>query len=154
MINITIYEDGNGGQLYNKNNDLATTQSLNTLVYLALFSGNIEESTVRDNIIGELNNDWWGNDRNSLSSTWINSETERILRGIELNSSSLYEIEQAVKQDTKKLQEYGTVNIDIEIIGINKVKISVNIEQPGRKNPRLELIWDNTRNEIIEYITL
>lgn len=151
MVNETIYEDGNGGQLYSLNNDIAKTEGLQMLAYLKMFGGNINASTVKDNNIGELRLDWWGNDTSENSDKWINSETERTLRGIELSGSSIAKIKQSVENDCKSLSKYGKIDVAVTLPGINKVKIVISITEPGNKESNsLIIIWDATKNEIIE----
>lgn len=151
MLNFSLYEDGNGGQLVLRNNEIIQSSSLATLAYIAMFGGNIEAETQKENAPGELKFDWWGNDSNKPSTTWINSQTERTLRGIDLSSSSLFAIQQAVENDVKQLDEFGDVIVDVTFPGLNKIKIVITITEPSiKKNTRLSLVWDATRNEIIE----
>lgn len=151
MINDTLIEDGNGGALFIKNNDIQQTDSLYTLVYLALFGGNVEENTVKDIVTGELNFDWWGNDKNEPAENWVNSETEKLLRNIALTSRTRFDIIQAVKNDTKKLEKFGKIEIEVTYPEINRVEIIVTIREPNvKESNRLILIWDNTKREIIE----
>lgn len=155
MLNKTIYEDGNGGQQSFSNNDIMTTNSLATLAYIAMFGGGREANTKPLSDSNDLNLDWWGNDKSKASSTWLNSETERVLTGIVLNSRSLETIKKAVKKDTQKLTEFGDIDVAITIVGVNKVRIDINIIEPdGVSNERLALVWDSTKNEIIENIIL
>lgn len=145
-LNKSIYEDGNGGQLAFRNNDVMMTTSLSILAYLAMFSGNIKANTKPLSDVVELHYDWWGNNKSKPSSTWINSNTERTLTGITMNSQSLEKIKQAVKKDTQFLSEYGEVIITVIIVSLNSVKITIETNQ----DDNLTLIWDSTKNEIIE----
>lgn len=155
MVNETIYEDGNGGQLYLKNNDIARTDSLYHLAYLEMFSGNVEADTLNENNPGELRLDWWGNDQTENSSTWINSQTERVLRNVELGSRSLARIRQAVENDIEDLAVYGETEVTVTLPAVNKVSIKVSIKEPGKKQANtLILIWDSTKREIIEQKTI
>jgi hypothetical protein len=151
MINNTLFEDGNGGQLVLRNNEIVQTASLATLAYLLMFGGNVEAETEKENAVGELKFDWWGNDPNKPSDTWINSRTERILRGIEVSSSSRYKIEEAVKYDVRSLEQYGEVSVEVSFVSMSRVKIVITIAEPSVKNDQsLTLVWEASRNEIIE----
>ena len=151
MVNEAIYEDGNGGQIYPLNNDIARTESLYVLAYLEMFGGNVGANTTRENNAGELRQDWWGNDSNANSETWVNSETERVLKGSELSSSSIARIRQAVVNDTKSLKQYGKVEVAVSLPRVNTVQIKVIIREPRKKDSNaLILIWDATKQEIIE----
>jgi len=146
MKNYTIYEDGNGGQLEVQSNDILTTDSLYTLAYLKMFGGNVEADTRPQSDVIELHSDWWGNDKTKPSDMWINSKTERTLKGIELSSRSLETIKQAVKQDLDSLTQFGGIEVTINIVSLNRVKITIDTTQ----GDNLSMIWDNTRNEVIQ----
>lgn len=148
MLNKTIYEDGNGGQLLIESNDIATTESLYMLAYTAMFGGNINGDTEPKSDVVQLHYDWWGNNKDLSSSTWINSKTERTLRGLALNSQAIEKIKQAVKSDVSFLQEYGTIAIDVAITSINTVNIDITLNQ----GDNVSFIWDSNRQEVIKNI--
>ncbi len=155
MLNNSIYEDGNGGQLYLKSYDIMQTESLATLAYLLMFGGNVEAETKKENETGALRYDWWGNDPNDNSSNWINSRTERTLKGIELSSSSRYKIKEAVKYDLKRLEDYGDIDIEVSFTNVNRIAIDITISEPSQtQNTSLKIVWDATQSEIIEKKTL
>lgn len=148
IFNKTIYDDGNGGQLAIRNNDILTTSSLFTLAYLAMFGGNKLSNTVAEISQNELQYDWWGNYRSTPSSAWINSSTERVLTGIELNSQTIESIKQAVTEDVRFLSDFGELTVNVNIVSLNRVKISVTLNQEDI----ISIIWDNTINEVIEQV--
>lgn len=147
MKNYSIYDDGNGGQLTVQSNNILTTDSLHTLAYLKLFGGNLEANTKPKSDVIEIHSDWWGNDKEKQSSTWINSNTERVLRGIVLNSQSVEKIITAVKKDVESLTQFGTITVTVNIVSLNKVKIIIDTEQ----SDNLSMIWDSTKNEVIQW---
>lgn len=154
-LNFALYEDGNGGQMILRSNEILQTESLATLAYLAMFGGNVEAETQKENSPGELKRDWWANDPSKNSETWINSRTEKVLRGIEISSSSRFEIEEAVKYDVKELEQYGKVKVEVTFPSLNRVEILITISEPNViKDKRLQFVWDATRNETIEKQTL
>ena len=148
-----IFENGSGGDFNLKNEDIETISGLTNQVYLALFAGNIEENTSDDLDELEQRNDWWGNFL-LVKENQFNSNFERTLRTIALNSSGLIQIENAAKEDLKYLQEFADIEISSEITGINKMTLFVNIIEPDQQSTKLRFIWDGTRQEIIEEITL
>ena len=151
MLNFTLYEDGNGGQLVLRNNEIAQTRSLATLAYLKMFGGNVLEKTKKENNTAELRTDWWANDPVDNSEKWINSETEKVLQGIEISSSSRYTIEQAVKNDVESLETFGSVDVFVAFPGPNDIRITITITEPNAKSSsRLNVTWDASKNEIIE----
>lgn len=155
MINKSIYESGEGGQPLIQNNDIKLTRSLSTLVYYALFAGNVEGDTSKNTAPGELHTGWWGNDVTKNSINWINSETERLLKGISLSPRTRILIEQAVIKDTDKLKVYGRVDVNVTLPSLNRVSIRVTITEPEAATGKsLLVIWDATRNEVVEQIEL
>lgn len=150
-LNKSIYEDGNGGQLLLKSNEIAQTGSLATLAYLLMFGGNVEAETEKENKPGELKDDWWGNDSRLSSDTWINSKTEKVLRGITTTSSSIIKIQSSIKSDLKQLEQFGEITIGVTFPNINRIAINITISEPNKKqDSRLTLVWDASRSEIIE----
>lgn len=155
MQNESLYEDGNGGQLFLRNFEIIQTEGLATLAYLKMFGGNVEANTKKENLPGEILEDWWGNNPTDNSSKWINSNTERILRGVELTNQNLANIKEAVKKDLKSLEVYGKIEINISYPLLNTVKINIQIKEPTKKDSNsLILLWDATRNEVIEQNTI
>ena len=151
MLNKTLKEDGNGGQPVLQGNEIQQTESLATLAYLAMFTGNVLADTEKENKTGELKIDWWGNDPALNSKTWINSKTERVLRGIEISSSSRFTIQAAVESDVKELEKYGKVSVEVAFPAINRISIIVSIREPAAtQDSSLLLVWDASRNEIIQ----
>lgn len=151
MINESIYESGDGGNLVNLNNDIARTDGLATLSYLRMFGGNVNESTQRENTPGEFRFDWWGNKSSDNSESWLNSETEKTLRGIELSGAAIVKIRQSVEKDLKILEQYGEFSVVVTLPSVNSVQITTTIKEPSRKDSNtLIVIWNATKKEIIE----
>jgi len=150
-LNESIYEDGNGGSLLLRSYEIVQTNSLAILAYLLMFGGNVNEITKKENSPAELSIDWWGNKKIDNSSKWINSETEKFIRGIALTSRNRSLIEQTVKRDVKSLEEFGKITVDVTYPELNRLKILITIKEPSAKNSTsLALVWDSTKNEVIE----
>ena len=151
MLNRSVFENGDGGNYLLRNYEIIQTESIVTLAYLLMFGGNVAEVTKKENNTGELRTDWWGNNPTDNSSKWINSRTEKTLRGAALTNQFKFEIEQAVKDDLKSLSEYGTVTVEVTYPSLNRIQITVTIAEPSVKSSnRLIIAWDATKNEIIE----
>jgi len=148
MIDVLIYEGGNGGELSLKNGDIETTDGLFNIPYLAHFGGNIESSTKNNVEEGEERNDWFGNTF-LPSEAQMNSELERSLQNNALNSSGRANIEAAAKIDIQVLSEIADVSTSVSITGNDKIRISDNIDKTV-----VNLIWDATKSELIEEITI
>src|SRR5690606_6946193 len=80
--------EGNGGDIKLLGNDLAVIYSHENQVYLALFGGNVEQSTPAQETT-ETTEDWWGNNLlfGGDAAKQFNSETERALNNTALNSA-------------------------------------------------------------------
>jgi phage gp46-like protein len=149
---ILIYESGSGGEMEILNSDLVLTETIFQTIYLALFGGNIESNTA-DNVPKSVERlDWWGNEllNPNESSKWFNSDTERILTNVTINSQGRQLIEQAVKNDLEFLADVIEVTIDVSITSIDTVKISIFISEfENQTNRQLEMVWNNAKNELI-----
>jgi len=149
---IHLFESGSGGDFLLMNGDLALSETLFQTVYLALFGGNVEASTVGNEIDSQERVDFWGNDLffRDEKSKQFNSETERTLNSVTINSSGRLKIKSAVEQDLFFLKNIADLEIEVLILGINKVNIQIKITQIGEQSSRLfQFIWDNAKSEII-----
>lgn len=146
---LMIYETGSGGDLNIKNNDIETINGLTNQVYLALFGGNIEQSTSEN--LDQLDErlDWWGN---SLldEENQFNSEFERKLNEVALTSEGVSILVNAAKKDLKYLENYADIDIFGSITQINRFEITINLTEPDEISTKIKFIWDGTQNELIE----
>jgi phage gp46-like protein len=153
IADITIYESGDGGDLNLVNDDLETIQGLTNQVYLALFGGNIEQVTSEDLEELEQRRDWWGNyllnEDNQFNSTF-----ERTLRETALNSAGLRTIVNAAREDLRFLEDYGDIGVVAQIVGVNRIVVTVTISEPDQQSVKLQIAWDGTRAEVITEKTI
>src|SRR4051812_24194087 len=100
-MDLKLVETNDGGDLVKNTNDLDVIFGFENVVYLALFGGNVKQSTptVRDQ--SQQAFDFWGNNLFMPNDTLIqlNSETERALITYALTSSGRISIENAIKSD-------------------------------------------------------
>lgn len=149
---IMLYQTGSGGDIAVLNNDLVLGDVLFQQVHLALFGGNFKANTESSYLGTEERFDYWGNSliwRDSRLEQF-NSNTERTLRNIVLNSSGRLAILQAVNTDLEVIKDFADFTASVSLIGINSVKIT--IELSGKTNTEsktLEVIFDNSKNELI-----
>tara|TARA_R110000850_G_scaffold78869_2_gene170323 strand:- start:2603 stop:3082 length:480 start_codon:yes stop_codon:yes gene_type:complete len=149
---ILIYESGSGGEMEILNSDLVLTETIFQTIYLALFGGNIEFNTIANSPKSVERLDWWGNEllNPNESSKWFNSDTERVLTNVAINSQGRQLIEQAVKNDLEFLNDVVEITIDVSITSIDTVKISIFISEfENQSNRQLEMVWNNAKNELI-----
>ena len=153
MLNVRIYDNGDGGSIETKNNNQLTTRAIWQIVYFKLFGGNVQQSTNRKINKGVINYSWWGNNKNDNPDNWINSETEKTLRIIVTNESGRNQLIKAVKKDLRTLDVYGEIEVEVYFKNLNRVEIIITISQI-QGNSKYSITWDATKNEVVNQITL
>lgn len=149
MQDVLILETLNGGDLNKVAGDLALAKGWENMPYIALFGGNVRQSTPTERVDGEQNFDWFGNAFESDPSVQINSQTERVLSEVNLNSNGRILIEQAVNSDLEFMREFATVNVEVSIISDDRVQIDIAIIEPTNlQNNQYRYIWDSTKGAI------
>lgn len=150
ITDIGIYDNGNGGEINLVNNDIQTIKGLTNQVYLALFGGNIEQSTSEG--LSELDQryDWWGN-QFIPDNQQFNSNFERTLSQVALNSSGLKTLREAAESDLQYLSDFADITVETSIISSRRLELSVTLAEPDRQSTKVKFIWDGMRNEIIEH---
>lgn len=149
---IALYESGSGGELLVLNNDISLVETLYQQVYLRLFGGNVEANTTGTEIEGQQRNDWWGNALlfSNRKDKQFNSNTERVLDNVTLNTAGRIDIKRAVESDLNNLSNIADIIVNIVILSHNKVEISVLLQKPEDIEDKiLQFIWDNARKEVI-----
>lgn len=135
MIDFVLYETLDGGSkfFYDKKKDLQTTRSLFTYVYVLILGGNVEASTTGAEQPREKRSDFWGNSAFYPNSPekWINSNFERAINTIELSSVGRIKLEQALKDDLKRLRIYGEVTASVDITGNNRIRANIGLKDVG-----------------------
>ncbi len=127
-FDLKIIETGNGGDFVNLGNDLAVTSSVSTAIYLALFGGNVEQSTEQRNLTVE-SFDWWGNKllMSSEPNQQFNSLTEKTLNTTALDSTGRARIENAVIQDLKFFSTIFKVDVSVTLPTVDHVNINITL---------------------------
>lgn len=151
---VLICETGNGGDAKIEGNDLVLTGGIHNHVYIGLYGGNIEQNTVHVGDEDTLENaekfDWWGNNLFYPNDPEVqfNSSLERSLVEVALNSSGRLTLEERVSIDLDFMKDFAEVTPEVSVIGIDKAKILVTLQQPGNEeNKTFIFIWDNTKLE-------
>jgi phage gp46-like protein len=146
-----LISTGDGGDyvITDNNQDLQKVTGFQNMVYLALFGGNIEQST-KTYDVGETRFDWWGNTYfQQTPAAQMNSRTERLLRDSALTSQARLQIEQAVKQDLTFMQEFAEVGVSVTFPELDRVKIVVNLDKPTQElSNQFTFLWDNSKQEV------
>lgn len=149
MLDLVIYETGDGGDLEIKADDLQLISGLTNQVYLALFGGNLAQSTDSSISDDEQRLDYWGNEILEKDNQF-NSTFEKTLREISLNTSGIRELENAAKKDLEYLQEFATIEINGSLISVSRFELNIHIIEPSEKSTKLKFVWDGTKEEVIE----
>lgn len=159
MSDLAIIENGEGGDLVLTGNGLAVQDGWGNMPYLALFGGNVEASTTK-RLATQQAFDFWANSTlfDQDESVQMNSETERVLMEVVLNSAGRARIQQAVERDLKFMQDFATIKVSVTIEGIDRVNISIKVKEPdnlkGRSSDQYRafiFIWDATKKELGDF---
>lgn len=146
---VFILETDSGGDLNKIAGDLQLAKGWENMPYIALFGGNPKQSTPALRVDGEQNFDWWGNAYESDPAIQINSETERVLTQVALNSNGRILIEQAVWKDIDFMKKFANILVDVSIISDDRVSILIQIIEPDNlQNKQYRYIWDGTMQAI------
>lgn len=130
MFDLSVIETLNGGDVQQVGNDLAVVYSIENMIYLGMFGGNVEAST--DNASVQIESfDYWGNTLLMFNnpSQQFNSLTERTINTTPLTSSGRVLIENAIKKDLEFFKDLGgTVTVNVEIVATDKIKVRIRVE--------------------------
>jgi hypothetical protein len=149
---INIHESGSGGEMAIVSNDLLMGEVLFQQVYLALFGGNVEANTIGNELVSEERFDYWANPLffAEIPSKQFNSNTERDLQKVVLNTAGRLRIIQVVNEDLSYLTILLNYDVDVQFVGTNHIRIIVNFTQKGSQESRvLQMVYDNAKGELI-----
>lgn len=154
---LSLFESGSGGELIIKNNDLVLSELLFQVIYISLFGGNVEASTLGNETPNEERFDFWANSLlfADQPDKQFNSETERVLNNVVLNSSGRLKIQQAVENDLNFLTQIANFTVEIFILEINSLRIKINLTSLTNQNTTsISFIYNNASNEVITEIII
>jgi hypothetical protein len=149
---IKIVETLNGGDAQLSGKDLALVEGFGNMPYIGMFGGNVKQSTGK-RLETEQAFDWWGNLllMGNTPDMQFNSETERTLMSVALNSQGRVLIEAAVKRDMAFMEDFAQVSVVVEIIANDKVQITIRLQEPDNLQEREFIyIWDGTLRDLRE----
>jgi len=149
-MDIRLIEDGDGGDFVLKGNDIETIDGFQNMIYLGLFGGNLGANT-KEFAESEQRSDWWGNNLFMQNDPVIqfNSNTERLLNNIALNSSSRLKIEESIKTDLSFMQSFGTLSVAVSIVSTDRADFLITFQEPNSfESNEFKYIWDSTQNEL------
>lgn len=145
-FDLKIIETGNGGDCVNLGNDIQVIDTIYTMVYLSLFGGNVEESTVAG-FVKTQSFDYWANKLmfGDEPTQQFNSETECTLNKTALNTAAIDKITNAVLTDLNYLKKLFKVSVKVSLPYVNQVKIEIFFD--GIENSNEHVIVINLRKE-------
>jgi len=149
---INLHESGSGGEMAIVSNDLLMGEALFQQVYLALFGGNVEANTIGNELLSEERFDYWQNPLffSETPSKQFNSNTERELKEVVLNTAGRLKIIQTVSDDLEYLSNLLKYDVDVQFVGTNHIRIIINFAQKGSQENRvLQMVYDNAKGELI-----
>lgn len=148
-MDLELVENGNGGDLVKTPRDLSVIEGFENMPYLAICGGNLKASTAK-RLPTEQAFDWWANSFMDPE-LQMNSETERVLNNVALNSSGRTAIEEAVKKDLGFMTKFALINVVVSIVATDKVVIGLRITKPNNiQKQDFIYIWDATNKELID----
>ena len=145
MIDVKLYESGNGGDILLNGNDLAKANTFDNMPYLAMFGGNVGFSTPTKRVNNEQNFDFWANDLlfGENKEMQFNSKTEFVLTSASLNSRGRQLIQEAVKTDLQFMVPFANIDVVVDILGQEKLSIGISLIQPeNQTEKKFMYIWD------------
>lgn len=149
---IHIYESGDGGDISIQNGDIVLVNSVYQTIYTTLFGGNIEASTTGEETESQQRFDWWANELlfpNDVVKQF-NSETERCLNSIILNSSGRLKLISAINTDLSVVSDVIDFDVDVSILSSTRVSINIKCSNPDlNENTLVSFLWDGAINELI-----
>jgi hypothetical protein len=147
---IKIYETGNGGDINVLGNDLESVYSFENMPYLAMFGGNVEQSTNQVGEDDEQRFDYWGNSFLIDSASQFNSLTERGLITTPITSEGRILIENLVRADLEFMRDFAVVTVTVRVISDDKLNIDIGIAEPSNlQNLQFQFIWDAATGAIL-----
>lgn len=145
-----LIETGDGGDLVLLGNDVKMIGGFENMIYIALFGGNPGHVTIGPKATEQVF-DYWGNYmlNPSLPKVWFNSTLEFLLENTAINSSGRVKLEQAVLNDLQFMTDFAKITASVELVGVDRVKISVIAMEPNTLNStEFSYIWNSTEQEI------
>ncbi len=150
-MDLKLVNISEGFDLQGSKSGLITVDSFQSMIPIALFGGNREGSTkqiVRDN---EEQKDWWGNKLllPQQPQQQFNSETERTLNNVALNSQGRSKIQAAVENDLSFMSDFANVEVTVSLVGADRVRIDIQVVRPDNLNEfQFVYVWDSIKKEL------
>lgn len=134
---VSLFQTNDDGNITVDGGIVTMGGGLETSAYLSLFGGNEDDDGSQDNSFA-----WWANLDEVDPAREYRSETQNLLQALPATSGNLLRIEDAANRDlawfiTEKVA--SSVNVAAGIPGINKIKLTIDIEAQGEES-RFEFV--------------
>lgn len=129
---VSLFQTNDDGNITVEGGIVTMGGGLETSAYLSLFGGNEDDDGRDDNLAN-----WWANIDEVDPAREYHSETQNLLQALPATTGNLRRIEDAANRDlswfiTNKVA--STVNVVASIPGINKIKLTIDIEAQGEES--------------------
>tara|TARA_R110000744_G_scaffold333450_1_gene438844 strand:+ start:5727 stop:6173 length:447 start_codon:yes stop_codon:yes gene_type:complete len=129
---VSLFQTDNEGNIIVEGGIVTMSGGLETSAYLSLFGGD-EDDDGRDNNPAN----WWANIDEVDPSREYHSETQNLLQALPATTGNLRRIEDAANRDLAWFitsNVASSVNVTASIPGINRIKLSIDIEARGEES--------------------
>lgn len=129
---VKLFQTPDGGNIIVESGIVTMSGGLETSAYLSLFGGNEDDDGRADNSAS-----WWANLDETNPDRQYRSETQNLLQALAATSGNLRRVEDAATRDLAWFITAGiasSVNVVASIPGINRLKLTVNIEAIGEES--------------------
>jgi hypothetical protein len=146
-MDLQLILTNDGGDLVKNPKDFGIVLGLENMPLLAMFGGNVEGSTPAQRLENQESLDWWGNNllMPNDASIQFNSETERLLNNVTLNSAGRLLIEETIKNDLSFLNPFARIVVEVRILSVDRISILIKIIQN-----KSVFIWDLTNKGLVD----
>ena len=150
-MDLKLVNISEGFDLQGSKSGLITVDSFQSMIPIALFGGNREGSTKQIVSENEEQKDWWGNKLllPQQPQQQFNSETERTLNNVALNSQGRSKIQAAVENDLSFMSDFANIEVTVSLVGADRIKIDIQVVRPDNLNEfQFVYVWDSIKREL------
>jgi len=129
---VSLFQTNDDGNIEVEGGIVTMGGGLETSAYLSLFGGNEDDDGSKDSVFN-----WWANLDEVDPARQYRSETQNLLQTLPATTGNLRRIEDAAIRDLAWFIESkvaSSVNVVASIPGINKIKLTIDIEALGNES--------------------
>jgi hypothetical protein len=130
---VLLYQSDNDGDINIVGGITEMTAGFDTMIYLTLYGGNVEDPG-RD----DKSKQWWGNWTEPDPARHYRGEYQNLIQGLPASSANLVLVEGAAKRDIERAfvdtKIADKVTVAATIPARNQIKITIGIEADGKRS--------------------